>query len=524
MFPNKFFIASFFILPIFLCAASSLAKNVVTNSTAIEKFYKESGESYLWVSRGKLNSDARDILELFEKSWEHGLNPENYHLAALKQIEQNGVPEERTQDTEILFSDAVVQYARDISGMRLSPKILEEDSNSWSRGVNGTQILALLADENNPAKFLEMLLPQDDEYKALVAELRRTAEGHAKKENSRHAFLRYRAAIQPNEKNAGVPAIRARLGDDGKSDIYDESLQKKVMDFQRQNGLMADAIIGRRTYEAFNRTHEDKLIKLIANLERRRWVKRPLLSRRVEVNIPRMYLKAIDDNKVRFEMPVIIGREKRPTVSFVDKIEGVRFNPRWYVPDTIKKEDFLPKLKKNPHAVDDHGIIFRVNNGNGFKTVDPSRIDWANMSEADLKNVQMYQDSGEENALGVVRVLMPNKYDIYLHDTNAPSLFKKNDRALSSGCVRLSEPKRIANFVLEENLDWSEGKMNGLIEAQKLREVKAAQPIPVYLFYFTSWLGENGNIIMTDDIYGLDSKIVKLLKQNGKIPFSLPNL
>lgn len=136
----------------------------------------------------------------------------------------------------------------------------------------------------------------------------------------------------------------------------------------------------------------------------------------------------------------------------------------------------------------------------------------------------MYQDSGDENSLGLIRVLMPNQYDIYLHDTNAPELFKKDDRALSSGCVRMSEPSRMANFILGANKGWDSKKIETYIASHKLIEIKAEFPLPVYLLYYTAWLDNKDRVIIANDIYGNDTKLVQALQAKGKIPFDLPPL
>lgn len=496
----------------------------IGDPVSIQKFYTERDGDLLWVDGDEFSRDAKDIIQKMEGAWAHGLNPANYHFTTLKEFSKNGIPENKAMDTEILFADAVIRFGQDLSGMRVNPKNIGEDTSSWSRGIDGYSLLSILSRQSDPVDFLNQLLPNDKEYKLLSDELKKLVEDLAKTPDTNAHLIKYTGTINRNARHASIPAIRDRLGDNQKSDVYDDELQKKVEDFQSRHGLVSDGVIGRRTFDAINQTRTQKLIKLIANLERRRWVRRPMLSRRIEVNIPRMELKAIDNDDVQFEIPVIVGRENRPTMSFVDNIIGVRFNPRWYVPDTIKNEDFLPKLRKNPHALNDHGINFRVKTSDGFKVVDPSSIDWKAMTADGLKNVQMYQGSGDDNALGLVRVLMPNKYDIYLHDTNAPELFAKDDRALSSGCVRLSEPKRIANFVLGKNSGWSEGKMNGYIDSHKLIEVLAQQPVPVYLFYYTAWLEKGGDVIIANDVYGQDTKLVAALQVAGKIPFDLPRI
>ena len=499
----------------------NVAGYTVINSKTIQQFYAEQNGNFLWVNGSTLSSDAKKIIKDIGSSWEYGLNPDNYRYTNLQEFAKNGVPKGREIETEILLSDSIILYAQDISGMRLSARELGEDNRSWSRGIDGYNLLTILNQQSYKSVFIGQLMPQDETYQRLSKELKLIVADLAKNPEANTKKIKYPGLLKPGMKNPAIIAIRQKLGVAGNSDIYDEELKKEVEDFQKLNGLAPDGLIGQRSFDAINQTRTQKLVKLIANLERHRWVRRPMQSRRIEVNVPQMQLKAFENGEVVFEMPVIIGREKRPTNSFVDSIIGIRFNPLWYVPDTIKKEDFLPKLRENPNALDKKGIQFRIKTEDGMKKVSSGDINWTEMTEEGLKSVQMYQDSGEQNALGLIRVLMPNQYDIYLHDTNEPALFAKDDRAISSGCVRIADPRRMANFILGMNDGWSDKKMDAYIISHKLIEVNAVSPIPIYLFYFTAWVDNKDRVVIANDVYGNDGRLVQALQSKGKIPFDL---
>ena len=506
-------------------AAQVVEGHRIGDTAAIQKFYAERGGSFLWVDGNDLTKESKSIIRDIEKSWKHGLNPANYNFTTLNEYAKNGVPQGREGEAEILMADAVIRYAQDLSGMRVSSKDLKElgeDTKSWSRGVDGYALLSIVATEKDRDEFIQKLYPQDDVYKRLSEELVVIVEDLAKNPDKNPPVIKYPGLLKPGMSNPAIIAIRDKLGAGGKSEVYDDKLKVDVQDFQLRHGLAADGLIGLRSFDAINQTRTQKLVKLIANLERRRWVRRPLPPKYVEVNIPQMQLRAVDNNKIVLEMPVIIGRDKRPTTSFVDEIVGVRFNPLWYVPDTIKHEDFLPALQKDPNALAKKGIQFRVKDAEGhMQSVAPTNIEWSKITPETVKYIQMYQDSGDDNALGLIRVLMPNQYDIYLHDTNAPELFKKDDRALSSGCVRVSEPTQIANFILGSNQGWNDKKIGTLLESHKLKEIKAEYPLPVYLLYFTAWLDKKDRVIIANDVYGNDTRLVEKLKIKGKIPFEL---
>lgn len=489
--------------------------------TDVEKFYLERDFSPVWVNGNRYSAEARALISEIENSWTHGLNPENYHLTQLKALGTQNLDGDRAFEAEIILTDAVARLGKDLTGIRMNPQTLEQDLSSWSRGISVYSLLTIAAQKSDPAEFIERLSPQDEEYESLRGELKRIVT-----ENfspiPRYTFP---GLIKPGQRNEMVSVIRARLdvslSNRTDENLYDEDLVEAVTQKQTMSGLTPDGLIGKRTFKAIFESHDARLVKILANLERRRWVMRPMPSRYIAVNVPEMKLRAYESGQLDFEIPVIVGRAERPTFSFVDDIIGVRFNPSWYVPDTIKAEDYLPALQADPHALDKKGITFRVKTEEGFAETAATDIDWANVTPEQLKLIQMKQGPGEENVLGKIRVLMPNRYDIYLHDTSNPELFAKDDRALSSGCVRLSEPRKIANFVLGVNPTWSNDRLETYLSKDKTLEVPTVKPLPVYLFYFTSWLNEDKKLVVTDDLYGHDAALVKVLQDHEKIPFSI---
>jgi murein L,D-transpeptidase YcbB/YkuD len=285
------------------------------------------------------------------------------------------------------------------------------------------------------------------------------------------------------------------------------------MRFQRDNGLESDAIIGSTTLQMLNQTNQKRIMQLIANMERLRWVPEEKPKRFVIVNIPSATLWAIDNGHVRFEMPVIVGSPARPTSSFITQIEGVRFNPDWTIPSTIKRFDIVPKIQAEPDYLQNKGIEIIKGYGAAARTLDPASIDWATISAAELNSLRMVQIPGEHNPLGRIRILMPNKYNIYLHDTNHPEYFEKAARAVSSGCIRLYDPEKMASFIMEGRSGWSKGDMQSVLATLETMDIEIERSVPVYVLYYTAWLDENGKIVYGPDIYKQDQKLLKILSK-----------
>lgn len=500
----------------------------LADPAGLRAYYKAADYKPLWVENGKVaRKPVKTALEVMEASWMDGLAPENYRVKLLRTMAESELTAVQLQDFEILMSDAVVHYGHDITGMRVSPKSIGEDTKSWSRGVDAVQLLNFLSSGDHAGKSLESLAPNGRLYDAMKKDLVKLLKDIAEKPDADPAPLRFTKTLRPGDRHPVIADVRLRLGRDAKGDaamLYDESLARDVAKFQRTSGLKADSILGKRTFAALNQGRKEKLIKLIANMERQRWMEARLPQRYIVVNIPAMMLWAIEDNKIKLEMPVVVGREKRATNSFITNITGIRFNPSWNVPDTIKTEDYLPALQADSQALKKKGIELIQYTSDGYETIDPASIDWATMTPQSIKAIGMLQNPGDDNALGRIRVLMPNQYNIYLHDTNSPELFKKDFRALSSGCIRLSDPRKVADFILGPNKGWSDARTTSYLEKTKTVEVRAEQPLPVYILYQTVWLDDGGDIVYGDDLYGNDMKLVKELKRTGQIDIPLGNL
>ena len=482
------------------------------DTPGMKAFYETRGFEPAWVqSSFSGNKKINNILSVLENSWTHGLNPNHYHVGDIRELLGNTKGEERFQ-LDLVVSDALVRYGRDMTAMRVNPKRIGQRSNYWRTPLRAIDTLDYMATSNSLKKDLEKLAPQGQLYKKLRDELISLYKIESR--GAKAPAIKISRNLHPGTSSPDVLGVRRRMGFNADSTIeghqfYDDQLVQTVMAFQKRHGLRPDGIIGNQTVKLFNITHEDKINQVLANLERLRWVEQNKPNRYIMVNVPAATLWAVQDEKVVMEMPVVVGRPERPTNIFSTKVSGIRFNPTWTVPPTIKRDDYLPKLRKNPYYLSDRGIEL-VKNG---KTVDPGSINWKAKTWSEVNAMRMVQGPGAANPLGRVRFLMDNPFNIYLHDTPTKSYFARADRAQSSGCIRLEKPVELADFVLGPNIAYSQEKRDAILKAGKLREVYAEQPLPVYILYQTVWLGEQGQIVYGADIYGHDIELVKALSE-----------
>ncbi|MCB1562109.1 MAG: L,D-transpeptidase family protein [Alphaproteobacteria bacterium] len=483
------------------------------DSAALQKFYAQRDNYPYWTGTPGVRGRADALRETLKASWKHGLNPHSYHLDSIDSLwGATGIQEQGT--LELLLSDAFVRYVRDLSGIRVDPSKLRSGSEYWRKAPEASEVLEMLSGRQRIQDILRAVEPKGATYKAMQAELVRLSTAP---EEPYAAILPIDfdgALMRPGWRHKSVPALRVRLGVQPQTQdekLYDDRLAAAVMRFQRDNGLEPDAIIGSTTLQMLNQTNQKRIMQLIANMERLRWVPEDKPDRFVVVNIPSATLWAIDKGRVRFEMPVIVGSPARPTSSFITQIEGVRFNPDWTVPSTIKRFDILPKIQAEPDYLQNKGIEIIKGYGEAARTLDPASINWATISAAELNSLRMVQIPGEHNPLGRIRILMPNKYNIYLHDTNHPEYFEKAARAVSSGCIRLYNPEKMASFIMEGRSGWRGEDMRAVLETLNTTDIEIQNYIPVYVLYYTAWLDENGRVIYGPDIYKQDQKLLKML-------------
>ena len=312
--------------------------------------------------------------------------------------------------------------------------------------------------------------------------------------------------LRQGEHNARIPLLKKRLVASGdlaapasQGDLFDGLLKEAVQRFQTRHGLTADGLVGVKTLKELNVPISERIHQLGASLERCQPLP-PLLERRhILVNIADFTLKLFEDGKLLLSMPVIVGKTYRKTPVVNGSISFLVLNPSWNVPHSIATKDLLPKIKKDPGYLEQ--LHLRVTRDWTVRTeIDPATINWADLSPAHFP-YRLRQDPGPDNALGRVKFLFPNPYDVYLHDTPAQELFEKDARTFSSGCIRLAKPLELAVYLLQGTPLGSMDALTAEIANEKTQRVAIPSPIAIHIVYLTAWVDRDGTVQFRPDVY-----------------------
>ena len=319
------------------------------------------------------------------------------------------------------------------------------------------------------------------------------------------AYLRYAADLLGWDENPKaiyedwiVPSrkveLAGQLTDAVSKGSVRESLESLAPTHQQYKGLQAAL--------AFERQHPSGHADQIRmNMERWRWAPHDLGDRYVLVNVPAYQMQVMEGDKPVLAMRVVVGDPKHETPLFSDEMTTVVFSPNWNVPESIIRNEMLPKL------VDDPGYLQRQDIqvvGTSGQVLDAEAVDW--FDESALARLHFRQAPGPKNALGLVKFQFPNAFDIYMHDTPQNALFNKEHRALSHGCVRLENPVALAEYVLRDKPEWTMEKIDEAMNAGQERAVALKEHLPVHIGYFTAWVNPDGSVTYTDDPYELDER------------------
>jgi len=322
--------------------------------------------------------------------------------------------------------------------------------------------------------------------------------------------LRKRLEVTKDLVPAAAPAAAASTD----PNLYDATLEQAVKAFQERHGLTADGAVGPGTRAAMSVPVEQRIDQMRINLERARWTLHELKGEFVLVDVAGFYVSYFRNDEPIWTSRVVVGRDERETPIFRSKITYVVFNPTWTIPPGILVKDKLPDLKRNPGALKKMNI--RVLDGSG-REVNPYSVNWKQYGASRLPPYQFVQDPGPNNALGLVKVMFPNPYLVYLHDSPAKSLFEQDQRTFSSGCIRVQKAFELAELVLNDP-QWTRQSMDEVIATKETRTVNLKKPVPVLILYWTAQPRPDGQVNFRNDVYGRDPATLAALNSTFRLP------
>ncbi|MCB1044653.1 MAG: L,D-transpeptidase family protein [Acidobacteria bacterium] len=461
-----------------------------------------------WMEIDQPKDKFHQLIDCLKKASDHGLDPNDYHVHQLSSFLEafaKGPSARLAVDMELLASDAFLSYASHLVSGSVDPKTLDPEWHIERSEQDPRMLLQQL--EGNLSRLFEGLAPQSPQYRRLQKALKlwqsRQVEGHWDQ-------LESGPIIKPGGKHPQVALIKRRFAVTPETENYDEPLISIIKDFQKRHYLEADGKIGDQTRAVLNLTPAMKVAQIKANLERWRWLPRTFAETHIDINIAGFDLKVIDRNETVLAMDVIVGRPFRQTPVFTATMRYLVLSPYWHVPPMLANQDKLPDFKQDPQKLIDLG--FRVFDGWGVHAteLDPMSINWKAMKTS--MPYRLRQDPGPQNALGQVKFMFPNEYNVYLHDTPARELFKKAQRGLSSGCIRVSEPMRLAQYLLQDQPEWTPERIDSVIAARQETTITLTRPIQVLLLYWTV-LVQDEEVYFLQDLYGRDQILIESLKK-----------
>lgn len=499
-----------------LSAVSGFRQGVAeaaARDAVLAAFYRRRGFSGIW-SGGAEGEVARRnaLLAAMAEAPLHGLGARRHDPAALVRTVQEAASPFQQGLAEVEMSRAFLRLARDLNAGMFVPAEVDPQIKREVLAADPLAVMTVFPEEE-PVSFLRGLAPATPEYARLLSERMRLESVIAGGGWGAEVPV---AALEPGRTGAAVVALRDRLIDMGwlsrtATASYDAAVADAVRRFQAAHGLLDDGVAGETTLEQVNASPTDRMRSVLVALERERWNAAPRGARHVWVNIPDFTAVLMDDDVPTFRTRAVVGAEEdgRQTPEFSDLMEFMVINPSWFVPRSIIVGEYLPQLQRNRNAA---GHL-RITDSSG-RVIGRGDIDF-NAYSASTFPFAMHQPPGDGNALGKVKFMFPNPWNIYLHDTPAKELFEREARAFSHGCVRLQKPREFAYHLLSRQTSDPEGFFRERLESEAETRVNLDHPIPVHLEYRTAFTNVRGGLQFRRDVYGRDGRIWAALEGEG---------
>jgi L,D-transpeptidase YcbB len=480
---------------------------------AVDAAYAKRSYAPIWFDQGKPTAKVQAAIDYIKTIAAEGLEPSDYSFPTLTATSLEG-----QADAELKFTQSILTYARHalngrVHWSRVTANALYKDN------YDAADVLSRISDANDVASVLASFHPQTPAYQKLkskLAEIRAQKNDRVPVRIPYGQYLKYGndKSTDKSKRNANskekpkftdepvamlsdprVPLLREKLGLPAKSDTnYDKELAEAVAKFQDVNGLKPDGQVGNPTIDALNGPgRETQTNAVLATMERWRWVQRELGKTHVVLNIPDFHLRVYNDSSMIWMTRVVVGKPSQATPVLTETMKFITVNPVWNVPQSIVYNELLPIYESS-----DPGVFAKQ----GLKV------------EQGRDGIRVYQPPGDRNALGRLRFNFPNKFLVYQHDTSEKHYFGHERRAYSHGCMRVQDPVKYAEVLLSYAVPaekYSQDRIRKMYSDSEVN-IEFKVQIPVHITYQTAFVDDNGNLQFRDDVYGLDTKYVNIMK------------
>jgi murein L,D-transpeptidase YcbB/YkuD len=464
----------------------------------ISTFYRNRNMSYAWFKKNELIEQAGNLADRVMNLQEEGINKGVPYYRALDSLMYNSTNQpitvERKIQVELMLTAQYFAFAaialegKDVSISKATNWYLPRKKVSYEDYLDSL----LIAKANDDG---DLKIPVYRQYELL----RKYLIKYQKLEQSDTWFsIKANKTFRLGDSSITIKQVRKRLFDLGDfngdtiSKFYDIQLENAVKQFQMRHGFQHDGLLGKTSFNELNIRFKTRVKQILVNMERSRWLPVRLNNDYLVVNIPEFKLHVYSGDSLQWSCSVVVGKAIHKTVVFSGDLKYVVFRPYWNVPRSIVVNEILPDMRKNSNYIARNNMEI-TGYLNGIPTI--------------------RQKPGPANSLGLVKFVFPNSYNIYLHDTPAKSLFGETSRAFSHGCIRISEPGRLANFLLRNHTDWNSEKINSAMSTGSEQYVTLQDKIPVFIAYFTAFVDRKGKINFRKDIYDRDDRLASMIME-----------